>query len=157
MKPTSLLRAALLLLVVASLGVWVLRSLRATRPADAAPAVSPIAADGVAVINFHGKLRCPTCLGIGSLSQAVVDEQFGDLVREGRVSWQSIDFDAPENEHFKEDYDLVSSNVVVVRREGGRDADWRRLDDVWTYYGDEPRFREYVGDAVHDLLAGRKP
>ena len=37
-----------------------------------------VLADGVTVINFHGTMRCPTCLQIGALSQSVVAEEFPD-------------------------------------------------------------------------------
>ena len=157
-KSTSLVRAALLLVVAASLVTWAVTSLRESpTPATAAPiATAPTAkliADGVAVVNFHGALRCPTCLGIGALSQAIVDEEFPAEKDEGRIAWSSIDFDQPENAHYKDDYELVSSSVVVVRREHGVDVGWKRLDDVWTHYGDEPVFRSYVHAAVAEALA----
>jgi hypothetical protein len=153
MKLASILRALLLLLVVASLGTWAWRTWRPTR---AAPAAAPsVLRDGVTVINFHGKLRCPTCLHIGSLSQAVVAEDFALEESQGRVAWTSIDFEEPENAHFRDDYDLSSSNVVVVRRAGGRDLGWSRLDEVWSLHGDEPAFRAYVQAAVGEALRAR--
>ena len=154
MNSATLVRAALLLVVAASLGTWVVKSLRDTPAATTTSAVSPsLIADGVAVINFHGTLRCPTCVGIGALSQKVIDEEFVAEKEEGRIAWSSIDFDKPENAHFKDDYDLASSNVVVVRREHGVDVGWKRLDDVWTHYGEEPVFRSYVHAAVAEALA----
>lgn len=157
MKLMPLLRAALLLLVAASLATWAVRTFRAPVQSGIADPAPPRIADGVAVINFHGTLRCATCLRIGSLSQTVVEEGFADVVRAGKLQWLAIDFDEPGSRHFKDDYDLYSSNVVVVRRAGGRDVAWRRLDEVWDLYDDEPRFREYVGTAVADALAERDP
>ncbi len=153
MKPASILRALLLLFVVASLGTWAWKSWRAP-PAAPSPA-SSLLADGVTVINFHGKLRCPTCLRIGSLSQAVVSEQFALEESQGRVAWTSIDFEEPGNAHYRDDYELSSSNVVVVRRAGGRDLGWSRLDEVWSLNGDEPSFRAYVQAAVSEALRAR--
>lgn len=158
MNSTSILRAALLSLVAASLGTWAVRTFRDTpvaEPATHEPAAPKPAliADGVAVVNFHGSVRCPTCLGIGSLSQAVVAEEFAGAIDEGRLAWSSIDFDEPGNTHYKDDYDLYSSNVVIVWREHGADVGWKGLDDVWTHYGDEPAFRAYVRAAVSEALA----
>jgi hypothetical protein len=155
MNSITLVRGALLLLVGASLAAWAVKTWRTspTRAADS-PATSALIADGVAVVNFHGKLRCPTCLGIGALSRAVVDEEFASEKDAGLVAWSSIDFDEPANAHFRDEYDLTSSNVVVVRREGGADVGFQRLDEVWTHYDDEPAFRAYVHAAVAEALAG---
>jgi hypothetical protein len=165
MKPLNVLRVALLILVSASVGAWGWRSWRdanaapdstaASATAAAAVVADPLLADGVAVVNFHGALRCPTCRTIGALSQAVVEQDFADDVAAGRVQWSSIDFEDAAYAHYTDDYELTSSNVVVVRRSGGKDVAYRRLDDVWTHYDDEPAFRAYVAAAVRDALAGR--
>jgi hypothetical protein len=158
MKLTPVLRALLLLLVVGSLGAWAWKTSHESRAAtttDAAAVRTGVLADGVTVINFHGAQRCPTCLHIGTLSESVVAEQFSAEVGEGRLAWVSIDYDEPGNAHFMEDYDLVSSNVVVVRNAGGRELGWSRLDDVWSLNHDEPAFRAYVQAAVDEALRPR--
>ena len=170
MKSLNVLRVVLLFLVCASVGAWGWRTWRAESAATGAaapkssssdaPAPDPEAAptliaDGVAVINFHGALRCPTCRKIGALSQAVVEQDFADEVAAGRVRWSSIDFEDAASAHYADDYELSSSNVVVVRRAGGKDVAYRRLDEVWTCYDDEPAFRAYVTQAIRDALAGR--
>ncbi|MBI5433381.1 MAG: hypothetical protein HZA52_11185 [Planctomycetes bacterium] len=168
MKSLNVLRLVLLFLVCASVGAWGWRTWRAESAATRAtateasssdataqdPATAPtLIADGVAVINFHGALRCPTCRKIGALSQSVVEQDLADEVAAGRVRWSSIDFEDAPNAHYTDDYELTSSNVVVVRRAGGKDVAYRRLDDVWTCYDDEPAFRSYVSQAVRDALA----
>ncbi|MCK6445154.1 MAG: nitrophenyl compound nitroreductase subunit ArsF family protein [Planctomycetes bacterium] len=170
MKAVHVVRVVLLVLVSASVGAWGWRVWRAARAAPEAPATNaaaatpiaaipitadPLLAEGVAVVNFHGALRCPTCHTIGALSKAVVEEEFADDVSAGRVQWSSIDFEDAAYAHYTDDYELSSSNVVVVRRSGGKDVGYRRLDDVWTHYDDEPTFRAYVAAAVRDALAGR--
>ncbi|MBK7644646.1 MAG: hypothetical protein IPJ19_16660 [Planctomycetes bacterium] len=153
MKTTSLLRAVLLLLVVSSLGAWAWKNWRT--PPVAAPASASVPDEGVVVINFHGALRCPTCLRIGALSKSVVDTEFALEASQGRVSWMAIDFEEPGNVHYREDYDLSSSNVVVLRRSAGRDLGWSRLDEVWSLNDDEPAFRAYVQAAVGEALRVR--
>lgn len=161
MKATQLLRIALLVLVCASVGAWGWRTWRDARAAhsdassSAPAAASALIADGVAVINFHGALRCPTCRKIGALSQSVVEQDLVDELAAGRVQWSSIDFEDEPNAHYTDDYQLTGSNVVVVRRAGGQDLGYRRLDDVWTLYDDEPAFRAYVAGAVREALAER--
>jgi len=160
MRVRPLIQSVLLLLLGASLLVWALDlrggapSGATSRPAAPAPdAAQPVLADGVAVLNFHGTRRCKTCVRIGELAEATVRERFGDELRRGRLQWLSLDYDLPQWAHCKQDYGLVSSNVVVVRRAAGQDAAWQRLDQVWDHAKDEPVFRRYVGDAIAAGLA----
>jgi hypothetical protein len=162
MKTLGVLRVVLLILVTASVGAWGWRAWRAARATEAAGAsaeaparADPLPADGVAVVNFHGALRCPTCLKIGELSQSVVQDDFAGDVAAGRVQWTAIDFEDAPYAHYVGDYELTSSTVVVVRRAGGKDVAHQRLDDVWTLYDDESAFRAYVSAAVRDALAAR--
>lgn len=159
MKRTSMLRAVLLLLVAGSLAAWARKTWREAReemPTTVPSAASAgVLADGVTVINFHGTERCPTCLHIGALSRSVVAEEFSAEVGDGRLAWVTIDYDEPGNAHFMQDYDLVSSNVVVVRHAAGRELGWSRLDEVWSLNHDEPAFRAYVQAAVDEALRPR--
>ena len=156
MKPNEMLRGALLVLVAASVGAWAWKTWNAPDEQKFAAAnvgAPAIPSDAVVVINFHGTLRCPTCLGIGSATESVVTEDFAALIEEGRVAWSSIDYDQPENQHFKDDYELVSSGVVVVKRAHGADVSWKRLDEVWELYDDVSALRETVRLAVVESLA----
>jgi hypothetical protein len=158
MKGTSILRTLLLLLVVGSLGAWgwkTWRESRAASPTAASAASTGVLADGVTVINFHGTQRCSTCLSIGALAQSVVAEEFAADVGAGRLAWVTLDYDEPANAHFMQDYDLVSSNVVVVRHAGGKELGWSRLDEVWSLNQDEPAFKAYVKAAVDEALRPR--
>jgi hypothetical protein len=139
MNAFNLTRYALLALVAVSLGTWAVRTWRpAAIVSDALPA------DGVVVINFHGATRCASCQEIGKEAHAVVANDFASDLQSGRMTWQVINFDEPANRHFVQDYGLVSSTVVVVRREGGRDAVWRRLDAVWDHVFDAPAMNNYL-------------
>lgn len=89
------------------------------------------------------------------MAKDVVQGQFAEDVKAGRLQWLDLDYDQPEHEHYKDDYELVSSNVVVVRRSGGKDAAWQRLDEVWNLVHEEAEFRSYVRDAVARSLAGQ--
>ncbi len=88
------------------------------------------------------------------MAHDVVQRQFGGDVQCGHLQWLELDYDRPEHEHYRQDYELVSSVVVVVRREHGRDVAWQRLDEVWDLVHDETAFRAYVRDAVQRSLAG---
>lgn len=91
-------------------------------------------------------------MAIGSMAQDVVQSDFAAPLEQGKLQWVTLDYDEPQHEHYKTDYELVSSNVVVVRRKAGLDVSYQRLDDVWTFVHDEPAFRAYVAAAVQAAL-----
>jgi hypothetical protein len=154
MNPFNLTRYALLALVAVSLGTWAVRTWRPAGGSAATVAASAaLPADGVVVINFHGATRCATCQEIGKEARALVETDFASELQSGRMSWQVIDFDEPANRHYVQDYGLVSSTVVVVRREHGRDATWRRLDAVWDHVFDAPAMNDYLRREITQVSA----
>jgi Golgi nucleoside diphosphatase len=50
------------------------------------------------------------------------------------------------------DYQLVSSTVLVTLWKDGKQVEWNRLDAVWDHVGDEPVFRAYLAQGLRELL-----
>jgi len=154
MNAFNLTRYALLALVAVSLGTWVVRTWRMAGAGDSSAAASiSLPADGVVVINFHGATRCATCQEIGKEAHALVEKDFADDLQSGRMTWQVINFDEPAHRYYVQDYGLVSSTVVVVRREHGRNAAWRRLDAVWDHVFDVPAMNAYLRREIAQVSA----
>jgi hypothetical protein len=142
------IRVALLALVAVSLGIWGVRTFLSAQAAGGGDALPP---DGVVVVNFHGATRCDACREIGTAAQTVVESRFGEEFQSGRLIWRVINFDEPGHRHFIQDYGLTTSTVVVVRRKGGRDVDWRRLDGVWDHLFQAPAMHAYLTESIGEL------
>ncbi len=141
----------LLLFVGASLITLAARSLREYRQPAAAAGASNLA-DGVSVVYFHGKLDCSTCRDIEAYAREAVGRGFGGQIPSGPVQWREIDFDERPNEHFKQDFDLVATSLVLVEVHGGRPARWKMLPDVWSLVGDKAEFVHYVQGELRRFL-----
>lgn len=137
-------RYALLALVAISLTAWGQRTfLSATNSTgDVLPA------DGLVVINFHGTTRCNACREIGTEAQAVVEGPFANALASKAMHWQVINFGEAANKHFIQRYGLTTSTIVVTRRQGGSDVEWRRLDAVWDHLFDGPAMRAYLQEQI---------
>lgn len=150
MKPKKIATVALLLFVVASLGVMVANSLRPGRAggvlADGVPS------DGVVAYYFHGKVRCPTCRSIEAYAHEAIHDGFAEQIEAGRVHWRVVDYQEPQNEHFATDYELVSSTVVLVTMKAGQATEWRNLMEVWNLVSDKGAFLEFLQQQVRDCL-----
>jgi len=141
----NLTRFALLSLVVVSLITWGLRtfsSVLAAEPGEALPD------DGVVVVNFHTAKRCEACREIGTEARTLVETDYSDDLKRGRMQWRVINYEAQKNKHFIQDYGLTSATIVVTRREGGRDMEWQRLDGVWDHLFDGPAMRAYLKEQI---------
>ncbi len=101
---------------------------------------------------FHGTIRCPTCLSIEKQSKETVETEFGDLVKEGKVVFLSLNYDEPENGHFQDDYKLTAQSLVLSLRNNGKEVKWKNLPEVWEHVDNPPAFREYVAGELLEML-----
>lgn len=150
MNPTlNLVRYGLLALVAVSLGTWAVRTFFPARAADGGQVLP---ADGLVVVNFHAAIQCNGCREIDRETQTVMESEFSDALKSGRIRHAVINFEDPANKHFIQDYGLSTSTVVVTRRRNGRDAAWQRLDAVWNHLYDDPAMRAYLKAHINQFM-----
>jgi len=133
------------------LGLVLIAVLAGQAPAAAAPG-EPDEAPRVVATYFHRTLRCQTCLRIEALARFDVTDVMADDVASGQLAWRLVDFQAEENAHFAEAYELDGPSLVVTLEAGGEVVKWTRLDRVWELYGDVAAFDAYVLGAVEQYL-----
>ncbi|MEQ8819430.1 MAG: nitrophenyl compound nitroreductase subunit ArsF family protein [Sumerlaeia bacterium] len=173
MKPKVIVTAALLLFVGISLAAIVVKEMGAEpAPAAATPSVPDAASPAEArtaealpseapeetrfvVYYFHGNLRCKTCTNIENQSHDAITTMFADQLASGELEWRLVNFDTPEYEHFRDDFQLAFQSVVLAEERGGKIVRWENLADVWTKILGSPReFEEYVVDSTVTFMAG---
>jgi hypothetical protein len=153
---TSRLLFAAFLLAVAS--VWNAAPLFGSEPvtADNAAAMAAEsesdARNGITVYYFHGTRRCKTCRTIEAYAREAVEGKYSEQLESGRLQWKTVNTDEPDNEHFVEEFGLVSSSLVVVEVDGDKVTRYQVLQDAWTLVRDKPRFIEYVQRSVGEYL-----
>ena len=93
---------------------------RATPGPGAASAMATTAdpareAAAVIAYYFHGTVRCETCLTIERQARELITRRFL-----AAVEFKSVDYDPPENAHYRKDYQLPCPSLVLVRQNGGK-------------------------------------
>ena len=101
---------------------------------------------------FHNTSRCPTCLKIERTAREAMEETFLKDFASGKLVWQSLDMEKPENEHFAYDYELAMPSLVLVLMEEETEVDWKRLDDAWTLISNKEEFVAYVVEETKAYL-----
>lgn len=129
------------------------------QPATAMPAASPTLSPSAAqeapalvAYYFHGNFRCPTCLTIERYAREAIENEFDADLRNGRIRWQTINYDEPANEHFIKQYELYASALVLIPAQSAAQPPWQKLERVWDFVGDESAFKAYVIEQAHAML-----
>jgi len=154
MKAKNLVTVVLLLFVAASVVVLVAKGMR-PKPAGESTANAP--SDGVIAYYFHGHVRCPTCESIEAFAHEAVSSSFAGETQAGRLRWQVLNYEKPENERFVTEYEIAAPTVVLVRMAGGEQADWKNLDRVWELVGEKAAFVKYVEQETGAMLEASGP
>ncbi|HID77227.1 MAG TPA: hypothetical protein EYP56_14685 [Planctomycetaceae bacterium] len=150
----SVATIAALGLVAASLTAVSLRKLSAGRASAGGGLPGALAGpDRVVVFFFHGDVRCGPCNRMEAYAREVVRGDFADRLAKGMLEWRVVNFDRPENFHFKRDFQLVASTVALVAVRGGRAAQVRVLDRGWLLLDDREAFQEYMRSELHGLFS----
>ena len=159
MKARKALTTALLAFVTVSLAYLAVRSVRAAKqwqsPAAAMPVSSRRVADEpgkVIAYYFHVTVRCTTCRNIEAYSKEAIHKRFAKELASGRVEWRLVNVQLPENRHFIQDYELFTKSLVLVRMAGGREQEFKVLNDTWELAGDKAAMQDYVATEVHGFL-----
>ena len=78
--------------------------------------------NGVEVLYFHGKQRCATCQAIEKETKALIDSQFADAVKNGKVRFRVVDITKSENEALADKYEITWSSLVIVKYSNGKET-----------------------------------
>ena len=146
------------LIALAGVGCWA--AIQQARKAADLPAVRQtvvttqpgVTPDVIQVTYFSSDVRCATCVRIERLTREAIEKNFAPEIASGRVVLQTINLDGPDNEHFVQDYQLISKTVIVSGRAKGQEVKWENLQEVWSKQKDEQAFEAYVVDAVRRHL-----
>ena len=106
------------------------------------------------VTYFHTTFRCPTCHRIEELSSQAVKANFAYELKTGKVVWQVINVDEPENKHYNKDYQLYTKSLIISEVKDGKEVRWKNLEKIWTLVRNEAKFDEYVKTEIMEWLKG---
>ena len=146
------------LIDLAGVGCWA--AIQQARQAADLPAVRQtvvtaqpgVVPDVIQVTYFSSDVRCATCVRIERLTHETVARNFAPEIASGRIVLQTINLDDEGNEHFVQDYQLISKTVIVSDRAQGQEVTWENLQEVWSKQKDEQAFEAYLVDAVRRHL-----
>lgn len=69
--------------------------------------------DCVEVMYFHGKQRCATCMAIEKYAREVVEKDFANEKKNGKVAFRVVDISTAEGAKIAKDYRVSWSSLYV--------------------------------------------
>ncbi len=125
----------------------------ASAPSIATDGTQAAVPDRVVVYYFHGKRRCPTCLGIQETISKTIQERFVAEITSAALSFVEVNYDEPENRHFVKDFNLSFSTMVIVANKGQETIKWENLNQVWDFAHNQQALTEYTEKNIRSYLA----
>jgi len=109
-------------------------------------------ANRIVAYYFHRAARGPTCRQVELCVRETIAQAFPAQLEQGRLQWQTVDYQASENQHFRVDYNLTAPCLVLVRLQGGRPVEWRSVPEVWESADDRAVLEQVVRRNVQEFL-----
>lgn len=109
----------------------------------------------VEVIVFHGVKQCETCQAIKKNTKEVIDEQFAQEVKDGKVSFRIVDFSLDENKALAEKYQIAWTSLVIITHDemGNESVNNMSKYAIGNARSNTPEFRTKFAEAVKTALA----
>ena len=104
---------------------------------------------------FHGNQRCRTCRNIEAYAQEAIRTGFSKEIKDGRLKWKVVNIDDQENEHYVQDFQLVTRSLVLQEKAKGTQERWKNLPRIWELVRNKEAFEEYVQEETRAFLEGR--
>jgi len=164
MKPKQIFAVVLIVFVAASLAYMIVKETTAKPSANmTADGMKPAEETGndkldtqIIVYYFYGDVRCATCHKLETYAKEALDTYFADELATGKIAWQAVNVEQPQNEHFIGDYELVTKSVILSRITEGKEVGWENLDRIWQEVGNKQGYLEYVRDSIAKFMEDTK-
>lgn len=79
-------------------------------------------ANKIEVIYFHAPNRCPSCVANETQTKQVIEKHFKNEIREGQVSFISLDLKEIKNEALVEKYEIVFPTLLILKKQGSNEV-----------------------------------
>jgi hypothetical protein len=98
---------------------------------------------------FHPAARCVTCRNIEAYSFEAVQQW--EKANKKKVMWAELNIEDSVNVHYRDQYSLEFSSLIIVKYTGGIKDKWKNLEDTWKLVNNKSEFIKYVTNELNEL------
>ena len=112
--------------------------------------------DGVNVIVFHAKTRCPTCTAVEHYVRKTLELHFSDEMKTGKIQLAVLDYESPENRVIADRFGVGTATVILLNQQAGREIAAKNLvTECWKLFGFEAAFCEMLKTNLDAVIRGK--
>jgi hypothetical protein len=101
------------------------------------------------VYYFHPTARCESCINIENFTKELVTTKYTTPLA---MKYVALNIEDAENEHYRKDFNLKFSSVVIVKSKKGETEKYKNLDSIWTYSENKFNFFNYADREIQSFL-----
>ena len=109
-------------------------------------------ADKVIAYYFHGNYRCASCTKLEKYSRDAITMYFDNEIKQGFLTFKTVNTDLNENKHFLQDYQLYTKSLVLIAVKNNKTLKWKNLDKTWQHLNNKDDFYKYVQTETKKFL-----
>jgi hypothetical protein len=94
---------------------------------------------------FHPTGRCKECINMENYTKELIETKYADK----GFKFETVNIDSNENQHFRKDYALQFSSVILVNT---KNNSWKNLDSVWSYTDNKDKFFKYSETEINNFI-----
>jgi hypothetical protein len=98
---------------------------------------------------FHPTARCESCINIENFTKELIETKYN---KELKIKFIALNIEDTQNEHFRKDYDLKFSSVVLTKQKDNKEEKFKNLDSIWTYSSDKEGFFKYMDSEIKEFI-----
>jgi len=102
------------------------------------------------VFYFHPTARCESCINIENFTKELIETKYSSLPV--ILKYVSLNIEEPENEHFRKDYSLKFSSIIISKQKNGVEEKYKNLDSIWAYSNNKEGFVQYVDSEIQNFI-----
>lgn len=117
--------------------------------------VAPVALleNGVEVLSFHNKQRCPTCIAIENETRNALNSSFAQEMADSTIVLRVFDLSEKENQQIAEHYQVSFSSLILVKYVNGKPDVHNLTEYAFSKARTAPdEFKEELAKQLKDML-----
>lgn len=113
--------------------------------------VSKVPADKIQLYLFRGTNQCWTCITLGELTQKTLDEYFSEEVKSGKITYEDINAELPENQALAQKFNVRYISLHINTIIGDSESHEEQIT-LMRYLNNEEQFKQMLKEKLDWLL-----
>lgn len=98
---------------------------------------------------FHPTARCESCINIENFTKEIIETKYNTSPV---IKFLALNIDDSQNQHFRKDYDLKFSSIIISKQIDEKEEKYKNLDSIWTYSNDKEGFFRYMNSEIKEFI-----